>query len=410
MTEELALLDKHDPLAPKQALFHCPENLIYLDGNSLGLMPYAAKQRIQEVTQEQWGNDLITSWNKHQWIDLPTTIGERIAPLIGAGQQQVVCCDSISINLFKVISSAIKLRPGRQEILSTHDNFPTDLYMVQGLQALLGEQHCTLRMVDEEQLASSIDEHTAAVLVTEVNFRTGRRLDIAAITAQAHRQGALCIVDLAHSAGVLPVQLDNWQVDFAVGCTYKYLNGGPGAPAFVYAAKRHQEEMCQPLFGWMGHKQGFAFAPGYEPANNARQLLTGTPSIISMSAVDAALDAYDNVNIDDVREKSKQMTSIFLKLIQQSRFCQELHCISPEDPELRGSQLSFEYEHAYSLCQALIDRGVIADFRAPNYIRFGFAPLYNSFQQIANAVRIMESVLAESIHLQSRYTVRKAVT
>ncbi len=412
MTTELdaAALDAADPLAHLQRHFHQPEGVIYLDGNSLGLMPNATLDKVQEVTQQQWGQDLITSWNKHGWIDLPLNIGDRIGNLVGAAPGQTICCDSISVNLFKLLAAGLKLRPGRNKVLSTQDNFPTDLYMVQGLQALLGEQKCQLQLVEENKLLDSIDADTAVLMATEVNFRTGKRLDIGALTQAAHNSGALMLVDLAHSTGVMPVALDAWQVDFAVGCTYKYLNAGPGAPAFAYVARAHQHNLNQPLYGWMGHNNAFAFSPQYEPASDIKQLLVGTPPVISMSAVASALDVYDLTDISEIRQKSKQLTAFFQELVGQSQHCRVLRCISPSDPEQRGSQLCYEYEQGYGLCQALIARGVIADFRAPSYIRFGFAPLYNSFQQIADAVAIMEDILSKQTHLQPQFQVRNKVT
>lgn len=410
LKSSLKLQDANDVLAPLKAEFHQPDGTIYLDGNSLGMMPNRVKQRIREVTEQQWAEDLITSWNKHQWIDLPVRIGDRIGKLTGAAPGQLVCCDSISVNLFKVLAAALKMSPGRKEIISTKDNFPTDLYMVQGLEDLLGTQQCQLKLVEEHELQAAISSDTAVLLVTEVNFRTGKRLDIERLTNKAHRAGAIMILDLAHSAGILPVELDKWQVDFAVGCTYKYLNSGPGAPAFVYAAKRHQTGMRQPLYGWMGHKNVFAFDHNYVPADDIKQLLVGTPSVISMSAVDAALDVYDMVSIEDIRQKSMLLTSTFLQLVQESPHCSELNCISPSEAELRGSQLSFEFEHAYALCQALIAKGIVADFRAPNYIRFGFAPLYNSFEEIGIAVEEIEKILRDEVFLQAEFQVRHKVT
>lgn len=407
---ELDALDAQDPLAVLQSEFKQPKGIIYLDGNSLGMMPNSVASRIQAVTCQQWGEDLITSWNKHQWIDLPQKVGGRLGNLIGAAPGQTVCCDSISVNLFKVLAAALQLRPAKNKILSTEDNFPTDLYMVQGLEALLGQANCQLKIVAEDELQDAIDADTAAILVTEVNFRTGRRLDIQKLTAVAHQRGALSIVDLAHSTGVLPVKLDCWLVDFAVGCTYKYLNAGPGAPAFVYAAKRHHHEMQQPLFGWMGHRSGFDFSSEYQAASTIAQMLVGTPAIIAMTAVDAALDVYDKTSIQAIREKSLKMTAVFLQLLESSEPCAPLSCISPHSPNERGSQLSFEFEHAWGVCQALIKAGIIVDFRAPSYLRIGFAPLYNSFQQLGIVVTELEQIMREKRYLQPEFQVRNKVT
>ena len=261
--DEIITLDKADLLAKKRLEFDLPANTIYLDGNSLGALPKVVKSRVAEVVSQQWGNDLIKSWNSHSWIDLPIKVGEKIAPIIGAGQGQVICCDSISVNLFKLLCSALKLNSERTVVLSTKDNFPTDLYMVQGLSDLLGPDLCQLQMVEEQDIQQSLTESVAALLLTQVNFRTGRLLDMAKLTQLAHDKGVLVIWDLAHSAGALPVELDKCEVDFAVGCGYKYLNGGPGSPAFLYVAKRHQQAVKQPLSGWMGHAKPFAFDAQY---------------------------------------------------------------------------------------------------------------------------------------------------
>lgn len=408
--QDISRLDDQDPLASRRSQFHLPADTIYLDGNSLGLMSYATQQRVADTTSTQWGEHLITSWNRHNWIQLPQQVGNKIGQLIGAADGQVVCCDSISVNLFKVLAAALQLQPGRNQILSTVDNFPTDLYMVQGLEQLLGAKRCHLVMVEETELANSINEKTAAVLATEVNFRTGHRLDLQALTATARQHGALMIADLAHSAGVMPVELDNWQVDFAIGCTYKYLNGGPGAPAFVYAAKRHHSALQQPLCGWMGHVRPFDFSPHYEAADDMTQFLSGTPPVLSMCAVDAALEAFDGVSLEEVRTKSIQLSELFHSLVEQHGLSSELRLISPTDPVTRGSQLSYQHEHAYGICQALIESGVIADFRAPDYLRFGFAPLYNSYADVWEAVGTLKDVMASKAHLDERWQQRNAVT
>lgn len=377
-------LDANDPIGFARDRFYIPAGKVYLDGNSLGLMSHATHARVAEVTDRQWGKHAITSWNRHDWIGLPQRVGEKIAKLIGAAAGQVICCDSISVNLVKALAASLSVvqaqQPHKHQVLSTHDNFPTDLYMVQGLQQLLGTKRCELVLADEDDLIDAITDTTAVLLVTEVNFRTGRRLDIEALIAKAHAAGALVIVDLAHSAGALPVDLDAWQADFAVGCTYKYLNGGPGAPAFIYAAQRHHGKLQQPLVGWMGHQSPFDFSADYNAATGIRQFLAGTPPVLSMSAVDAALDAFDDVSLGKLRFKSMQLGELFHDLLKQFKLTSELRLIGPTDPKQRGSQLSYQSDHAYGICQALIEREVIADFRSPNYLRFGFAPLYNSFR------------------------------
>lgn len=407
-------LDSEDILAHVRERFVIPEGTIYLDGNSLGLLTYAAQERVSKTVSEEWGQDLITSWNAHQWIDLPLRVGDRIGKLVGATAGQVACCDSISVNLTKALVAALSVQNARGErrhkVLSTVDNFPTDLYMVQGLQDLLGKGNCELKLVEEKSLSSELNDDVAVLLVTEVNFRTGRRLPIAELTRLAHDNNILVIVDLAHSAGAMPVCLDEWQVDFAVGCTYKYLNGGPGAPAFVYAAERHHANIKQPLRGWMGHAQPFAFTNDYEPAAGIRQFLAGTPPVIAMVAVEGALTAFDQVDLKDVRDKSLRLARLFHDLLHDAGLTQMLQCIAPEQEAQRGSQLAYAFDHAYGLCQALIERGVIADFRAPNYIRFGFTPLYTSYHEIWLAVQIIRDVIATEDHLDARWQQRNAVT
>jgi kynureninase len=410
MNNDYKSKDASDVLASSRQKFSIPDNTIYLDGNSLGALPNTVQKRVSDVTQNQWGRDLIASWNSHGWIHLSQKIGDRIGNLVGASAGQLVCADSISVNLFKALAMAIELAAPKRAVLTTEDNFPTDIYMVQGLQDLVGQKRCELRMCDENDLLASIDDDTAVVMVTQVNFRTGRILPVEEIVAKAKEHGALVILDLAHSAGVLPVHLDDWNIDFAVGCTYKYLNAGPGAPAFIYANQHHHKTMNQPLYGWMGHAAPFAFSNEYRGASDATQMLVGTPPIISMSAVDAALDVYDDVTIAQIRTKSEALSEYFLDCLQAFSTTDVLQCISPLDVNHRGSQLSFAFEHAYALCQALIERGVIADFRAPNYIRFGFAPLYNSFQDISIAVQHIDEVLKSKVYLDEKYQTRQTVT
>ena len=410
--DEIKTLDKQDPLQSYREQFSLPENTIYLDGNSLGALPTRVKQRVQAVTEQQWGEDLISSWNTHDWVSLPQRVGDKIAPIIGANPGDVICCDSISVNLFKLLSAAVQFNTSRQrnKIISSRDNFPTDLYIAQGLQGLLGSDKCHFVDVEEEQLLNQIDDSVAIVLVTEVNFRSGKRLDIAALTRKAHQHGALIVVDLAHSAGVMPIHLNDWQVDMAVGCTYKYLNGGPGAPAFVYVNRALQGRLQQPIAGWFGHRSPFEFSPHYAADTGIKQFLAGTPSVISMAAVDAALELFADLDLQSVRTKSLQLGSLFDELIAQHGLQDKLQRLSPTEPEQRGSQLSYAFDYAYELCQALIDRGVIADFRAPNYIRFGFAPLYNSFEDIWHAVQAINDVIASEAYKEPRWSKRQAVT
>ncbi len=388
-----------------------PNGLIYLDGNSLGMLPSAVAQRIETVVKQQWGADLISSWNQHDWINLPLKVGDKIAQLIGAAAGQVVCCDSISLNLFKLLAAALQLRPGRTVVLSTEDNFPTDLYMVQGLQQLLGRDNCQLKLVSEQHLAAAIDEQTAAVLVTEVNFRSGRRLDLAALTEVAHQHGALMIADLAHSAGAMQIELDQWQVDFAVGCSYKYLNAGPGAPGFAYVAERHHNQFVQPLAGWMGHANAFAFSSDYTPAPGIRALLTGTPSIIALAAVDAALTVFEGLSLQQLHEQALDLADQFDQGLHQHNLAAEFQRLTPAARQQRGCQLSYAHPHAYAICQALIEAGVIADFRAPNYLRLGFTPLYLTASEVAEAIAKLAAIMQQQRYLDQRFQQRRgAVT
>jgi kynureninase len=407
---EIIALDKADTLAHKRDEFDLPADTIYLDGNSLGALPKAVKSRVAEVVSQQWGSHLIRSWNDHQWIDLPTQVGEKIAPIIGADKGQVICCDSISVNLFKLLSSALSLNSERNVVLSTEDNFPTDLYMVQGLSELLGPDLCQLKLVSEQNIEQSLNDSVAVLLLTQVNFRTGKLLDMHKITQLAHEKGILVIWDLAHSAGAIPVELDNCNADFAVGCGYKYLNGGPGSPAFLYVAKRHQAAVKQPLSGWMGHAKPFAFDAKYQRANNINQYLCGTPSVIAMSALDAALDVWQDVDISKIREKSIALADVFIKLVQTHSCLRDLHLCSTENSSQRGSQLAFSHTDAFAICQALIEKGVIADFRAPNILRFGFTPLYTSFEDIYQAVTILAEVVKTQLYTEPRFNLAGKVT
>ena len=402
------MLDKQDQLAFKKAQFSLPENIIYLDGNSLGAMPVSAQQRAEHVVREQWGNGLITSWNQHDWIGLPEQVGNKIAALIGAAEGQVVCCDSISVNLFKVLSAALKMRPGRQFIATTEDNFPTDIYMAEGLISLLDNSH-TLTFIDEQNIVDALHEDIAVLMLTQVNFRTGYRQDMKAITDAAHEKGILVIWDLAHSAGAFEVELDACEADFAVGCTYKYLNGGPGAPAFIYVARRHQQHYIQPLSGWMGHASPFTFDPHYQPADGVSQNLSGTPGVVGMSILDASLDVFDDVALSEIREKSEALMNWFQDCLHAHDLDTEFETCSPS-VDVRGSQLAFRHQDAYAICQAWIARGVIADFRAPDILRIGFAPLYLSFSDIAEAVYRLSDVMRKQTYLQSEYQQKHTVT
>jgi kynureninase len=366
--------------------------VIYLDGNSLGPLPKGAAARVAQVVTEEWGDGLIRSWNSAGWIELPQRIGDKIAQLIGAQASEVIVADSTSVNLFKVLAGALTLNSARRVIVSERENFPTDLYMAQGLIALMGGRH-ELRLVDADDVADAIDAETAVVMLTHVNYRTGRMHDMAAITAQAHAHGALTIWDLAHSAGAVPVDLNAAQADLAIGCGYKYLNGGPGAPAFVFVAERHQADFVQPLSGWLGHAQPFAFDATYTPAQGIMRAMCGTPPVISIAALECGVDIALEADIAQVRAKSLALTDLFIALVEQTCAPHGLRLVTPREHGRRGSQVCFAHPDAYAIMQALIARGVIGDFRAPDILRFGFAPLYLRYADVWDAVRIVADVL-----------------
>ncbi|MEP0234362.1 kynureninase [Roseibium sp.] len=400
-------LDENDPLAAKRDAFSLPGGVIYLDGNSLGVLPAHVPERMQHVVEKQWGESLIRGWNEHDWIDLPQKVGNRIGRLVGAERDAVVACDSTTINVFKVVSAALALRPGRKVILSDNGNFPTDLYMAKGVADLLGKDH-ELRIVSPEDVADAITEDLAVLMLTEVDYKTGRRHDMKALTEKAHAAGALAIWDLAHSAGAFPVDLSGSKADFAIGCGYKYLNGGPGAPAFLYVAPRHQGDVRPALTGWMGHDAPFAFDLDYRPAEGIGRMRVGTPPVLSLSALDAALDVFEEVDMEVVRQKSVSLCDHFIAQVEER--CPEMELVSPRDAKLRGSQVSFRFAEGYALMQALIANGVIGDFRAPDIVRFGFTPLYLSHADVSRAVDVLEKILKTRMWDMDEFRMRRKVT
>lgn len=402
--------DNADGIAHLKEQFEIPAGKIYLDGNSLGPVSISAKKAALDVVEQQWGNDLISSWNKHSWIDLPINTGEKIAKLVGAAPGQLICCDSISINLFKILHSALQLNPDRRVILSQDDNFPTDLYVAEGLQKILGIQQCELVSVADTDIENQLTGQVAVLLLTHVNFRNGKTHNIEKITRAAHAKGIIVVWDLAHSVGVLPLSLDDWNVDFAVGCGYKYLNGGPGAPAFIYAADRHQNSFQQPLQGWMGHMAPFDFSKHYCAGQGMTQFLSGTPPVISMSVLNASLDVFDHVSIAEIRHKAIALMSFFQELKQASPELNELQLISPENSNERGSQLAYSHPDAYGICQNLIDNNVIADFRMPDVLRLGFSPLFLSFQDIHTAITELNLIMTSKSYLAAQFTAKQKVT
>lgn len=385
-------LDENDPLRDVANKFALPEGVIYLDGNSLGCMPKAAMADINATAQQEWAQDLITSWNKAKWFDLPTDYGDILAPLIGADAGEVVISDTTSINIYKALYAGLSLRPDRHVIVAEASSFPTDLYMAEGV--LASRQGLEMRLEENNNILKLIDKDTAVVLLNHVDYRTGQICDVVDITEHAHKMGAVVIWDLCHSAGNMPIDLNKHNVDLAVGCTYKYLNGGPGSPAFNFAAKRHLADLKQPLSGWWGHAKPFAFETGYAPDQGIRKFLCGTQPILTFRAMKAGLDIFTPLSVNDIRAKSTALTSQFIDLLAKN--CPELSLFSPRDAARRGSQVSLTFEGAYPMVQALIERGVIGDFRMPNVMRFGFSPLYNSFADVANAVEIIADILNSS--------------
>jgi kynureninase len=416
MTREDALaLDAADPLAPLREQFHIPEGLIYLDGNSLGVLPRATAARVQQVVQQEWGQGLIGSWNSAGWMALPQRVGDKIARLVGAGAGELVVADSTSVNLYKVLAAALSLvrqdAPERRTIVSERHNFPTDLYIAESLAA---ERGFTLVLADRpEDLPALQGEHTAVLMLTHVNYRSGRMHDMAAVTRAAQAAGARVVWDLAHSAGAVPVDLNGANADFAVGCGYKYLNGGPGAPAFVWVHPRHVERFWQPLAGWIGHAAPFEFTPGYRPAAGIARYLCGTPAVLSLAAlecgVDTVLAAEAVGGMAALRAKSLALTRLFAERVMAT--CPGLALASPEADAERGSQVCFSHPAiGYAVVQALIARGVVGDFRAPDILRFGFTPLYLRFADAWDAAEHLRQVLASEEWRRPEFHQRRAVT
>lgn len=393
--------------AATKALFHIPEGMIYLDGNSLGPLPKSAPARVARAMTEEWGEMLITGWNKAGWMAKATELGDRVAKLIGAEAGHVVMGDTLSIKVYQALASALEMRPERKVILSDSGNFPSDLYMAEGLIGMLGPNY-ELRVVPPEDVADAITDDIAVTLITEVDYRTGRKHDMAALTQKAHEAGAITVWDLAHSAGAVPVDLAGVGADFAVGCTYKFLNGGPGAPAFIYVAPRHADSARPALSGWLGHDSPFAFEQSYRPGGGIARMRVGTPPVIQMAALDTALDIWDAVDLADLRARSIALSERFIAGVD--RACPELTLASPRDPQMRGSQVSFRFGNGYAAMQALIAEGVIGDFRAPDIMRFGITPLYLDEADIDAAVEVLARVLGDRLWDQERFKTRKAVT
>ena len=390
-----------------RAMFDLPDGVIYLDGNSLGPLPKTAAARVAQAVTAEWGQLLITGWNKAGWMDQPSRIGDRIAKLIGAEPGTVVMGDTLSIKVYQALASALEMNPSRRVILSDTGNFPSDLYMAEGLCRTLGQGY-SLKTVAPEDLSDAIDDTVAVTLITEVDYRTGRLHDMAALTARAHAHGALTVWDLAHSAGAFPVHLAKCDADFAVGCTYKYLNSGPGGPAFIYVAPRHADVARPALSGWLGHEAPFAFDPSYRPGAGIDRMRVGTPPVLQLAALEAALDIWDHADIADVRSQSLALTDRFIAGVEAT--CPTLTLATPRAHDHRASQVSFRHPDGYAIMQALIARGVIGDFRSPDILRFGFTPLYITLSDVDRAVEILAGVMANALWDDPQYKTRAKVT
>jgi kynureninase len=407
--EDAAALDAADPLARFRAAFTLPRGLIYLDGNSLGPPPLAAHDRLAQASRAEWGDGLVRSWNTAGWIEAPRRVGAKIARLIGAGPDEVTVADSTSVNLFKLAAGALSLRPGRRTILSEAGNFPTDLYALQGLSALLGDR-AVLRTVAPEDLAGAIDEDTAVVVLTHIHYKSALRWDMAGITAAAHAKGALILWDLCHSAGAVAVDLNGAGADLAVGCSYKYLNGGPGAPAFLFVAERHQAAIRSPLTGWMGHAEPFAFEEDYRPAADIRGQITGTPPILGLAALEAGIDLQLDADAAQIEAKGLALGDLFIGEIEGRAADPDLTLASPRDPAARGLHVAFAHPQGYALVQAMMARGIVGDFRAPDIARFGFSPLFLSYAEVWDAAQGLCEVLATRTWDRPEFRTRAAVT
>jgi kynureninase len=407
--EDFVRLDEQDELGPRRARFVMPAGVIYLDGNSLGAAPTEVLPAVARAIEQEWSRDLIRSWTAHRWIDLPLTVGSTIARLVGAAGDDVLVADSTTVNLFRLVCLALTIRSERRVILIERDNFPADNYVVQGVADLFGDK-VQIRAAPGEQLAVNVDGDVALVVASHVDFRTGRMLDMAAVTRAVHDQGAVMLWDLSHSAGVVPLALLADDVDFAVGCGYKYLNGGPGAPSFMYVHRRWQDVAKIPFLGWLGHASPFALEPRWEPAPGIRKMLGGTPPILSLVALRAALGAFDGIDMRAVRAKSVSLTERFIGLIEKRCARHGVRVVTPREEARRGSQVSVAFEHAYPAVQAMIARGVIGDFRAPDLMRFGFAPLYVRYADVWDAVAIMDDVLSSRAWDRPEFLRRQYVT
>jgi kynureninase len=400
--------DAADPLRAWRGRFDLPEGVIYLDGNSLGAAPSAVHARLRAAMADEWATSLIRSWNRHDWIGAPARIGAKIARLVGARPHEVIVADSTSVNLFKLIVAALAARPGRGAILTEPGNFPTDLYVAQGVEALL--DGVDLHVAPIAELPGAIDERVALVVLTHIHYKSGVKLDMAGLTRAAHAAGALMLWDLSHSAGAVEVDLTAAGADLAVGCGYKYLNGGPGAPAWLFVAERVQDSLASPLTGWMGHGEPFAFDDAYRPAGGIARFLCGTPPMLSLLALECGIDQFDGVDMRALEGKGQRLAALFIELVEDRCAGHGLELLTPRDPAARGSHVSFAHPHAWPITQAMIERGVIGDFRAPDVLRCGFTPLYLGFEDVWRAVETLQDVLATDAWREPRFQAKARVT
>ena len=405
----IAALDARDPLRTARDAFQIPASVIYLDGNSLGALARPVAERVNAALVAEWGGELVRGWVSAGWIDLPRRVGAKIAPLIGAAPDEVVVADSTSVNLFKCIFAAAGITRPRSVILTERGEFPTDVYVAEGVeQATDGRLRHTL--CEPAALEASIDENTAALVLSHVHYRSAQVRDMKALTAKAHAAGALTIWDLSHSAGAIRVDLNAAGADFAVGCGYKYLNGGPGAPAFLFAARRHHASMRSPLTGWLGHATPFGFEDGYRPADGVGRFICGTPGVLGMSALEASLDLLGGLDIADIERKGRELGQLFIALVERRCGGLGLTLASPGDPAERGCHVAYRHAQGYPIMRALIECGVIGDFREPDVLRFGFGPLYLRYRDVGDAVEILRDILSSGCWREARYAARASVT
>jgi kynureninase len=404
---DVSQLDSSDPLrgcADQFVLDDC----IYLDGNSLGRLPRCVPDRVRAVAESEWGADLIGGWLKHDWISLPSRVGRCIARLIGAAADEVVVGNSTSVNLFNVAASALGLT-SRRKIVTDEANFPTDLYVLEGLQRLLGS-NLVIERVPASELLQAVDERTALIVLSHVDYRTAAMYDMGHVTAEAHRRGAMILWDLSHSAGAVPLDLNACQADFAVGCTYKYLNGGPGSPAFTFVASRWHGEIAPVISGWQGHKAPFAFNCSYVPADGISRMLVGAPEVLGLSSLEASLSVFTSVSLEALRRKSVQLSELFIQELQNRCARYGFRVVSPRDPSKRGSHVAVSHEHGYEIMQALIERRIVGDFREPNLMRFAFAPLYQRFRDVMICIEALDEIMATGSWLADRFRARRLIT